>query len=223
MLLSGGAAQPRQVNRLCVDRYMHHECPHVRAAHCCSASAAAATAATAATGPIARARVASTFEPSHLPRPGVQRPTRVAAPMWRSSIALLRPLVFAAARSTRGSGAASGRPLSAAAGAEGEAAAGAVKRGRGRPRKDSSKDSENSKGQAAVPDATPKARSKPRQQSKATKAGAADDAGAEVADQTVLLVESPAKAKKIQEFLGDKYKVGRWARLSLWFGLSGWD
>ncbi|KAL4422983.1 hypothetical protein ABPG77_005463 [Micractinium sp. CCAP 211/92] len=136
-----------------------------------------------------------------------QRPTRVAAPMWRSSIALLRPLVFAAARSTRGSGAASGRPLSAAAGAEGEAAAGAVKRGRGRPRKDSSKDSENSKGQAAVPDATPKARSKPRQQSKATKAGAADDAGAEVADQTVLLVESPAKAKKIQEFLGDKYKV----------------
>lgn len=128
--------------------------------------------------------------------------------MWRSGVALLRPLAVAAARAGRGGSAAGGRPLSAAASAEGEAAAGAAKRGRPRKVKESSEGTKTSKEQAAALDATPKARGRPARKPRAAAAAAADGAGTEAGDHTVLLVESPAKAKKIQEFLGDKYKVG---------------
>lgn len=157
-----------------------------------------------------RRLVLAELNQQQLLRSGVQRPLLVAVPMWRSSAALLRPLALAAARGCRAGSSVVGRPLSAAASSEVEAAAGAAKRGRGRPKKERGNEQ-----RATAPDAAPTAQGKPRRKPRVAET-VAEGAGIEAGDQTVLLVESPAKAKKIQEFLGDQYKVGGrtgWARI----------
>ncbi|KAL4451972.1 hypothetical protein ABPG75_007634 [Micractinium tetrahymenae] len=133
--------------------------------------------------------------------PGQHRPMLAASSLRRSGLAVLRPLALAALRS-----AATGRSLSAAASGEGGAAAagGAAKRGRGRPRKFPTDEQYAAALDAALAKPKGKPGRKPRPAGAAAAKGAKE---AKATDQTVLLVESPAKAKKIQEFLGDKYKV----------------